>query len=436
MPLETTKQYHYAWVKVAGAHLSRCPGLIALCAALSLGMCQSAAAATLCVNPAGSGGCYSTISAAVAAAANHDNIKVAPGTYKEDVVIGKPLSLIGANSSLTTIDATGLSNGIYIDGIDNPGLNGVLVTGFTVRNANFEGILLTNTSASFVYNNRVLSNDKSLVIATPACPGQPSFETSESDDCGEGIHLVGTDHTTIADNFVEANSGGILLTDETAVNQYNLISGNTVTQNPYDCGITLASHPPASGTVPFGIMHNTILNNVSSHNGIKVPGAGAGVGIFTFLPGGTVSGNVVVNNQLLSNGLPGVAFHSHGTGEVLNDNMIVGNTISGNGADTEDATTPGTTGINVFGVSPITGTIIAQNAIDGEQDDIVVNTPTDVQAYLNNFEDAMFGVDNIGLGSAKAWENWWGCAGGADTTGCAMAGGPSVSFIPWLTAPF
>jgi hypothetical protein len=31
-------------------------------------------------------------------------------------------------------------------------------------------------------------------------PGQPSFETLESEDCGEGIHLMGVDHSTVAKN--------------------------------------------------------------------------------------------------------------------------------------------------------------------------------------------------------------------------------------------
>jgi len=397
---------------------------------------QPGAAATLCVNPGGTGGCYSQIAAAVAAASSHDIIRVAAGTYKEDVIIGKPLSLVGSGNAVTTIDANGLPNGVYIDGLDHPGLTNVLVTGFTVKNANFEGILMTNLSASAIYNNKVISNNKGLDLSSFTCPGLPPFETSESEDCGEGVHLVGVDHTTIANNLVQSNAGGILVSDETAATHDNLISGNTVSNNPYDCGITLASHPPAQGSAPFGITHNTIVNNVSSHNGTQVPGAGAGIGMFSFLPGGTVSGNVVVNNQLTNNGLPGITFHAHSPGEVLTDNMIVGNSISGNGPDSEDAATPGPTGINVFGVSALSGTIISQNVFDNEMLDVVVNTPAQVQVNLNDFLDANFGVDNIGSGSANALENWWGCSGGPSAPGCAAVGGSKVSFVPWLTAPF
>lgn len=290
-----------------------------------------------------------TISAAVSAALPNDTISVVPGTYKEDVVIGKPLSLIGAGRHSTIIDASGLANGIYVDGIDNSGLTHVVVAGFTVENANFEGILVTNASSVTVSDNGVARNDKGLNVSAASCPGLPAFETSEAEDCGEGIHFIGVDHSIIAKNISENNSGGILLTDETAATHDNLITANVVRNNPYDCGITLASHPPASAPAPLGVIHNIVAGNAVLHNGYQVPGAGAGVGIFTFLPGGTVSANVVIQNRLLDNGLPGVAFHAHSPGENLNDNIIIGNQISGNGADTEDAATPGSTGINIFG---------------------------------------------------------------------------------------
>ena len=403
---------------------------------LAAGLCGNAQAATLCVNPGGTGGCYATINAAVAAANTGDIIRVQPGTYKEDVVIGKPVALVGAGNASTVIDAAGLANGVYIDGLDNPGLYNVRVSGFTIKNAKFEGILMTNVSDAGSFNNKVMNNNLALDLTAFNCPGLPAFETSESEDCGEGIHLIGADHSVILNNTVQGNAGGILLSDETGVTHDNLISGNTVSNNNYDCGITMASHPPAFGAAPYGITHNTIYNNVSTHNGTKVPGAGAGIGIFTFLPGGTVSGNVVIGNQITNNGLPGVAFHAHGTGEDLNDNMIVANQISGNGADTEDAATPGTTGVNVFGLSAITGTIVVQNTIDGEADDVVLNTPAEAQVNFNDFLDAQYGVDNIGTGTANASQNWWGCSGGPSAAGCALAGGPGVQFVPWLTSPF
>jgi parallel beta-helix repeat protein len=404
---------------------------------LVIAICQTAVAATLCVNPRGKSGCFSKIQDAVNAAAAYDTINVAQGKYKEDVVVGKPLSLVGHNSSNTVIDATGLLNGLYIDGLDNPGLASVVVTGFTVKNANLEGIVITNASNVTVSYNQVLNNNRSLDINDATCPGAPPWETLEGFDCGEGIHLSGVDHSVVANNTSQYNAGGILLSDDTGPTHDNLISNNIVTDNPYDCGITLASHPSATMSgAPFGVFHNTISGNTSSGNGTQVPGAGAGVGIFDSIPGTMNYGNVIINNRLTNNGLPGVAMHSHAPGQTITDNMIIGNYIAGNGADTDDAFTPGPTGINVFGVSPASGTVITNNVIKDESVDIAVNSPAIVDAHLNNLLGKGMGVLNLGLGSADATENWWGCSGGPGANGCATAAGSGVTFSPWLTTPF
>lgn len=410
---------------------------------LIAGLGPSGVAATLCVNPGGTSGCSSTISAAVAAAAAGDTIQVAHGTYKEDVVVPKPLSLIGENQENTVIDATGKSNGIDIDGYDNPGLSDVVVSGFTVENANFSGILAANASAVTISDNEVVDNDKALVVGSPdTCPGLPTyFQKGEGLDCGEGIMFSGVDHSTLADNTVTGNSGGMLITDDTGATHDNLIAGNTVQRNSqFDCGITLPSH---SGK---GVYHNVVSANESSDNG------GPGVGIFAPGPGSMTYGNVIINNRIRGNGQPGVAMHNHaspGVGgvpsflppPVFNDNVIAGNTISGNGADTADAATNGPTGINIYSVGPMTGTIVVNNDIDQEAIDIEVKIPAvspapQVQIHLNDFTNGNVGVENAGTAGLDATQNWWGCPRGPGTDDCASVSGTGVLFVPWLTKPF
>jgi parallel beta-helix repeat protein len=403
-------------------------------------MSVAAPAAVRCVNPGGTGGCFSTISAAVAAAHPNDTIEVSPGTYAEDVIIDKSLSLVGKSQATTFINATGLPNGIYVDGLDHPGISHVLISGFTVKNADFEGVLATNADSITVFQTVVTNNDLSLSAATGTCPGLPVWETAEGFDCGEGIHLSGVTHAIISRNHVFKNSGGILLSDDTGATHHNTVSYNSVHNNPFDCGITLASHPPAAVTgssSPLGVHHNTVSSNHSFSNGLGLAGAGAGVGLFTSVPGAKTYSNVVIGNSLTDNGLPGVSMHSHTPGQTLNDNSIIGNYIAGNRADTGDAFTPGPTGINVFGVSSVTGTVIAQNTIKNESIDVVANTPATVTAHLNNLEGAgMIGVDNLGKGKVDATENWWGCVAGPAKKNCSSAMGPNVLFTPWLTTPF
>src|SRR5271156_2225359 len=126
------------------------------------GACNLAAAATLCVNPGGKSGCWSSISAAVAAASPGDTIQVAQGTYKEQVVITKSPSLVAADNANPTIDATGLSNGIFVNGMwaaPNAGVADVLISGFKIHNANFEGILIVNASDVTIVGNHVFDNN-------------------------------------------------------------------------------------------------------------------------------------------------------------------------------------------------------------------------------------------------------------------------------------
>jgi nitrous oxidase accessory protein NosD len=423
-------------------------GLLSLFGASTL-----AAAATLCVNPGGKFGCKSSISAAVAAASAGDTIQVAQGTYKEEVVITKSLSLVAADDSHPVIDATGLPNGIFINGMwaaPNAGIAGVVISGFKIHNANFEGILIVNASNVTITVNHVVDNNKSLDIAGGTCPGIPAFETNEGDDCGEGIHLMAADHSSVVRNEVEDNSGGILITDETGTNHNNLISGNFVHDNPFDCGITIASHGPATTVIPsatlsFGVFDNTIAHNDVARNGFQVPGAGAGVGIFAPFPGTRASGNLVIDNDLHDNGLPGVTMHNHaalppgvpGPTVNMNDNVIVSNRISSNGEDTLDAATSGPTGINVYSVAPITGTVISQNIFDDEAIDVAFNAPTgQINAHFNDFDKNGVGVDNIGKGTVDATENWWHCATGPGGKKCSTIVGSGVTFMPWLISPF
>lgn len=398
-------------------------------------------AATVCVNASGAGGCFKKINDGVMAASANDTVQVAAGSYKEDVIIGKSISLIGAGAGLAFINASGLANGIYIDGRDNAGLKDVVIRGFTVENAKLEGILITNSSGVTISGNHVINNNKSLAVTSSpvSCPDLPSFEPqAENSDCGEGIHLSAVDHSLISKNVVTGNSGGILITDDTGAAHDNLISYNTIEDNPYACGITLASHSPAGslGMTPIGVYHNTIFQNVATGNGVAA-GGGAGVGLFTPAPGTATYGNVVVSNTLMGNGLPGVAMHSHAPNQDLNDNMIIGNTLSGNGPDVDDLSGPtAPAGINVFGITPITGTIIAHNVIRNETADVTVNTGSEVSLHLNNLLGGEVGVDNIGSGTVNATDNFWGCAAGPASAACSNAGGPGVLWTAWMTNPF
>lgn len=414
-------------------------GHVLTLAALLILACSSVQAAERCVDASGKGGCSTTIGAAVAAAAANDVVLVASGSYHEDVVIGKPLSLLGAGAENTIIDATGLLNGVNVDGFNHPGLAHVIVSGFTVQNANAQGIVVTNATDVTISNNDVTGNDRSLDPVALQCPPLPAyFQQGEAFDCGEAIHLSGVHHSVVSENLVHDNAGGILVSDDTGPNHDNLISANIVRDNPFDCGITIASHHFNLGpTDPsLGIYHITVVGNTSERNGL-ISGEGAGVGLFAGPPGAQNNANVVVNNILRGNALPGVALHTHGPFQRLNDHLIMGNQISGNGPDGDPGTTV-PTGISIFSpVVPLTGIVIARNEFKGEGIDIGINVVdgSSVTAHFNSFFGAV-GIDNIGGGAIGATANWWKCPGGPGANGCSTITGSGVTASPWLTRPY
>jgi hypothetical protein len=141
---------------------------------------------------------------------------------------------------------------------------------------------------------------------------------------------------------------------------------------------------------------------------------------------------------LTGNDLPGVALHGHTPGQNLNNNVIAGNTISGNGPDTDDAATPGPAGIIISGIETITGTVISQNTISGEAIAVAIFAPGDARVQRNNL-GGQIGVANLGRGGAVyADNNWWGCNENpsfpiAGFAGCALTSG-AVNVNTWMFA--
>jgi parallel beta-helix repeat protein len=418
---------------------------------------------------------YTTISAAVGAASAGDSIFVLAGKYSEMVSIPAELSglsLVGQNPKNTIIDATGQQNGVF-DQADN-----VTIDGFTIENAEHEGILVEGPAASCglgtcspvapeitgvtVSDNIVQNNDQALKTSTtpPTCPATTSVPAApdfEQEDCGEGVHLDGVAFSTVTDNLIMDNSGGILLTDETNANHDNLVSNNRVQHNVPDCGITLPSHPPNGsganiGKPSFGVFNDTVADNLSEGNGA------AGTGVFAPTPGTASYKHLIVDNQLLRNINPGVVFHSHAPVQKLNDTSVVGNLIAGNGADPtvgEGETGPADpTGIEVYAdpaASPIVGVKIVGNTIRNESNGVWVgasgwnNCPNNastpcyiVDAHQNNFAPRSTGVNNTGAATdvlVNATNNFWGCGKGAGgNPACATASG-NVSVFPFLGSP-
>jgi len=411
------------FVRLAGALLAPmlAAGALVAHAGVASADTKSSGGKTLYVSPRGNphnngGSCdsarFRTIQSAVNAAPGGATVIVCRGTYHEQVVISKPLSLEGQGA---TIDESGVKPTFQVTLPPPLGRqtiyaaviivsSGVIISGFKVTNAQGEGILAAGLggpiSGLVISANAVVHND--LGVGVP--PKSPYFECAAMgqvpNDCGEGVHFAGNvGYSAIRDNFISNNSGGVLLSDDVGPTHDNTIANNVVTGNTTDCGITVPGHNPAALNakgVPqptvAGVYRNIIKNNIVTNNGIK--GEGAGI-LFANATAGTASyDNLVEGNYIAGNGLSGVTMHAHtlmkGQFEDLSGNVVTGNTIFRNNLDGDTLDSPAspedlkTTGVLVFsGGTPVTVTI-ARNRISDNKIGIWLSKPVTASGLRTN----------------------------------------------------
>jgi parallel beta-helix repeat protein len=423
--------------KAALALLAACLAAFAVVSASPAG-----SAAQLYVSPQGVSGAagvdcssaaYSTIQAAVDAAAAGGTVIVCKGSYKEDVVISTPLKLMGQDGAVIhgspTANAMCDQNGFSGPG-HAPCLAGITVKsshvrvqGLTVTGAIGEGILVTGSLAGrsigqvVIRGNRVIGNDTD---GQPGIGGSP-YPTCNPHgeipgDCGEGIHLMGVHDSIVSHNTVKGNSGGILLSDELGPTYHNKVGHNVVLSNLWDCGVTVVGHSPhaldANGNPQpsvGGVYENVIFRNRIVGNGMRDEGAGV---LFANAMAGTASyHNLVSHNFIEGNEMAGVTMHAHpiaaGTHENLSGNRVVGNTIGpnnlGGDPDAFDCAFScrshkllQTTGVLVYGAVPVT-VRIAHNHINQNEFGIWLGSITMVKASLqqNKFRDVVTSVVRV-----------------------------------------
>jgi len=247
---------------------------------------------------------HTSVNAAVAAASAGDMVVVCDGTYHEQVVVRKPLHLVGQANAV--IDAAGqprLNVGGGLPGSIGIGVIGthdVQVSGFQVEHAGFDGILVGSSSYVTLTSNVVVHNGY------------------------VGVDINGSTLSRVTRNLSEYNAGGgFLVADNLGRTSRNDISSNVATRNSGG-GVILAGHGKA------GVTANLVAHNVVTDNGTARGHSGGGVVIDTAVAGETVSGNLVTGNTIYGNGLAGVTIHAHLPGQNLNDNWISGNDIGAN----------------------------------------------------------------------------------------------------------
>ena len=168
-------------------------------------------AATLCVNPGGTGGCFASVQAAVDAAASGDTITVAAGTYAEHVLIErKRLDVVGDDPMTTLIDGGGTGRPMTVRG---PG------TRLTLSRLGIQ-----NAGPGSITPNMAVSNSK-VTISECRLTGSNGTGLSDQEDISIHIHRA---RLTVIETTIEGNaSAGVFLFSQSSVRLIrSTISGN------------------------------------------------------------------------------------------------------------------------------------------------------------------------------------------------------------------
>jgi len=145
----------------------------------------------------GNGQTYTTIQSAINDANESDTIYVHSGTYNENIIINKQITLTGESKSNTNI----IGNSDHTIKVTS---NGVIISSFTIKNdgASHACIYLDST------NNCEISNNK-------------------LEEAGNSIHLLNSNSNTIKDNTIQDNNVGIFLSNSDS----NTIKNNYIQDN-------------------------------------------------------------------------------------------------------------------------------------------------------------------------------------------------------------
>lgn len=218
---------------------------------------RTAWAATLCVNPGGTSGCYATIQAAITAASPGDTITVAAGTYNEsNITVNKSVTILGNPGDANPGPG---SNAPIIDGGSAPGDAFLLANG--VSNVTIRGFEIRN----FTSNANGIGNG---ISAWEASTSNITIQDNYFHDLGWNAVLVGNDgalgdHTNwmIKSNILErwAAYGFELTNASNSSIEDNIITSDT-TYNP-DISILVVARRNESGIT---IQGNQIDGQTSS----------------------------------------------------------------------------------------------------------------------------------------------------------------------------
>ncbi|MGZ8886536.1 MAG: right-handed parallel beta-helix repeat-containing protein [Halobacteriota archaeon] len=198
----------------------------------------------------GSGGQYKSITEAVNTAQSGDTITISAGTYTENIIVTKSVTIKAASPGSTIVTAADPSKDVFLVQAKNVRVEGLTITGATGAS----GVHVDHSSACVVTGISAHGNDRAIYL-----DGATNCEVSSNNlaDNGYGVYCDNASNNTISSNIATGEQGGGTALGDGIYMYYS--DANTITRTNLSAnhvfGISLYH---SSGNT---ISNNSILNN-------------------------------------------------------------------------------------------------------------------------------------------------------------------------------
>jgi len=236
---------------------------------------------------------------------NGHTLFVESGTYIENVIINKRLTLLGEDKDITIIHG-GLLDDVVTITVNDVNLSGFMILG---GGPNYNGILLDHVDSASISDVIITENFNGVVLKTSTnCKISYALAYNNTDD---GVDVCeGSHHNTITNSSLIWNAAGVFVNASTFTRiEHNMIENSTV------FGIQLYNHGD----------NNTIWNNTIRRTHEELYPDFAGVGIFLSVYN---YDNIVQNNDVYENKI-GISLYYHTRRNTIAKNSINNNREQG-----------------------------------------------------------------------------------------------------------
>jgi parallel beta-helix repeat protein len=216
---------------------------------------------------------YTSIQEAINAAAPGDTIYVNNGTHYENIIINKTITLVGKNPETTIIDGSTLTSS-YDSTVSIYGANArdVIVSNFTIKgSADAWGVYLFGTPNSTVENNIITNNHGG--VNADASDNSTFVNNTIMNNLYEGLLFFESSGNTMRNNTIRENLYNFGIEDsvfDDDIDESNLVDGKPIYFLRNQTGITInPTTYPKIGYLALINCSDTTIENLSLSNNLN-----------------------------------------------------------------------------------------------------------------------------------------------------------------------